>query len=81
MSIKVTIHSVGVGTDLLTGKDSKDGLTVSFEDGTVKESFLSWVSFRQLLALKKTQAKPEAKPDVKLPVAMPANGPAVTIPK
>jgi hypothetical protein len=79
MSLKVTIHSTGSGTDLLTGKDGKDGLTVSFEDGTVQESFLSWSSFRQLLALKNTQA--QAKPDVKPPMALAASGPVLAAPK
>ena len=79
MSLKVTIHSTGSGTDLLTGKDGKDGLTVSFDDGTVRESFLSWSSFRQLLALKKTQE--QAKPDLKPPIALTANGPAMAAPK
>ncbi len=49
--IKLTIHSTGTGTCLLTGKET-DGLTVSFEDGTIRESFLSWRGFRQLLGLK-----------------------------
>ena len=80
MSIKVTIHSVGTGTDLLTGRDSKEGLTVSFDDGTVRESFLSWTSFRQLLALKKTQ-KPDVKPDQKPPVASSATPPPLGIVK
>ena len=73
MSLKVMIHSTGSGTDLLTGKEGKDGLTVTFDDGTVRESFLSWASFRQLLALKNTQGK--AMPDPKPPVATPASGP------
>jgi hypothetical protein len=60
--MKVTVHGTGLGTDALTGKESVDGLTVTFEDGTVKESFLSWKSFRQLLALKTGQPKPAAKP-------------------
>lgn len=80
MSLKITIHSTGAGTDLLTGKDGKDGLTVTFDDGTVRESFLSWASFRQLLALKNNQAKPEAKLDPKpaLPMAPAANGPVLS---
>lgn len=71
MSLKVIIHSTGSGNDLLTGKEGKDGLTVTFDDGTVRESFLSWASFRQLLALKKNQTRPEVKPEPKpaLPVA------------
>lgn len=32
MSLKITIHSTA-GTDLLAGKDGKDGLTVTFDDG------------------------------------------------
>lgn len=62
MSIKVTIHSAGTGTCSLTGKEGADGLAVTFEDGTVKESFLSWKSFRQLLALKTSQGLPKPKP-------------------
>ena len=62
-AIKVTIHGTGLGTCTLTGKSDVDGLTVTFDDGTVKEAFLSWKSFRQLLSLKSNQAvKPEPKP-------------------
>jgi hypothetical protein len=59
--VKLTIHATGTGKCLLTGKE-KDGLTVTFDDGTVKESFLSWQGFRQLLGLK---AGKETKPDPK----------------
>ena len=69
-AIKVTIHSVGTGTCSLTGKEGSDGLTVSFEDATVSQQFLSWKSFRQLLAMKSGQA---AKPRP-VPGAAPANG-------
>ena len=55
MSIKVTIHSTGKGNCLLSEQPDRDGLTVSFDDGTVQESFLSWKAFRQLLALKAGQ--------------------------
>ena len=48
--------------------EDTDGLTVTFDDGTVKEAFLSWKSFRQLLALKTLQTKP-AKPLTAQPVA------------
>src|SRR5438874_525505 len=65
MSLKVMIHSTGTGTDLLTGREGKEGLTVTFDDNTVREAFLSWASFRQLLALKKNEAKPEGKPESK----------------
>jgi hypothetical protein len=67
MSIKLSIHGTGVGSCSLTGREG-DGLTVSFDDGTIRESFLSWKAFRQLLAMKATQAKP------KLPEAVPVNG-------
>ena len=72
---KVTIHGSGIGTCTLTGKADVDGLTVTFDDGTVKEAFLSWKSFRQLLSLKSAQAvKPEPKPAV---LASPNGPPAV----
>lgn len=51
MSVKLTIHSVGKGNCCLTGKEDCDGLSLSFEDGTVREAFLSWRGFRQLLGL------------------------------
>jgi hypothetical protein len=60
-AINVTIHSTGSGACSLTGRDG-DGLTVTFEDGTVRESFLSWRAFRQLLGMKAMQgAKPEPR--------------------
>ena len=71
--IKVTIHGAGTAPCSLTGKDA-DGLTVTFDDGTVKEVFLSWKSFRQLLALKSSQVK---RPEPKAPAAVPVNGPIV----
>ena len=61
MAVKTIIHSTGSGNCSLTGKEATDGLTVTFEDGTVKEAFLSWKAFRQLLGLKAGQAKPEKK--------------------
>jgi hypothetical protein len=62
MVFKITIHGTGMGPCALTGKES-DGLTVTFEDGTIKDAFLSWKAFRQLLNLKtgqenNTSAKP-----------------------
>lgn len=66
--IKLTIFGTGAGTCSLTGKDSVDGLTVTFEDGTVKDAFVSWKSFRQLLQLKSSQA---GKPGPKVPAAAP----------
>jgi hypothetical protein len=79
-AIKVTIHSTGVGMCALTQKEG-DGLAVSMDDGTVREQFLSWKAFRQLLAMKATQGvKPEAKPEPKpappLAAVLAGNGPA-----
>ena len=67
MALTVTIHSTGSGLCSLTGKDGTDGLTVTFEDGTVKESFLSWRGFRQLLALKAGGGRPASRPAPPLP--------------
>lgn len=67
-AITLTVHATGSGTCSLTGKEC-DGLTVSFEDGTVEERFLSWKAFRQLLGMKagqRTEQRPAA------PVAPPA---------
>ena len=62
MVFKITIHGTGMGPCALTGKES-DGLTVTFEDGTIKDTFLSWKAFRQLLNLKTGQANDSsAKP-------------------
>ena len=62
MIFKLTIHSTGIGSCALTGKEA-DGLTVTFEDGTIKDAFLSWKAFRQLLNLKTGQAnQTHAKP-------------------
>lgn len=62
MIFKITIHSTGIGSCALTGKEA-DGLTVTFEDGTIKDAFLSWKAFRQLLNLKTGQAnQTSAKP-------------------
>jgi hypothetical protein len=61
-AIKVTIGGTGTGVCSLTGKECSDGLTVSFEDGTVTEQFLSWRAFRQLLALKTSRGRKSAEP-------------------
>lgn len=68
--IKLTIHNTGIGTCSLTGKEG-DGLCVTFDDGTVKEAFLSWKAFRQLLGMKAGQAekKPEPRPAQAVPAA------------
>jgi hypothetical protein len=56
------------GTCSLTGKEG-DGLAITFDDGTVKNQFLSWKAFRQLLAMKMTTPKPESK----IPLALAAD--------
>ena len=72
-AIKVTIHSTGSGHCSLTGREESDGLVVTFDDGTVRESFLSWKAFRQLLGMKAAQGvKPEAK--VPVPALSGGNG-------
>lgn len=64
MIFKITIHSTGIGSCALTGKEA-DGLTVTFEDGTIKDAFLSWKAFRQLLNLKSGQVnQTNAKPSL-----------------
>ena len=68
--LNVTFHQAGSGLCSLTGKDG-DGVSISFEDGTVTNQFLSWKAFRQLLAMKISREKPEAK----IPLAMAVNGP------
>ena len=73
MSVKVEILKTGSGNCCLTGKEECDGLTVSFEDGTVKESHLSWKAFRQLLGMKAGQQKPESHPNPTSPVVPAGN--------
>ena len=58
--LSVTIHHAGSGLCSLTGKEG-DGIAITFDDGTVKNQFLSWKAFRQLLAMKLTTPKPEPK--------------------
>lgn len=62
--IKLTIHSTGTGTCSLSGKEGP-GLTVTFDDGTVSNSFLTWKGFQQLLGMKAGQKKPDAPPAAK----------------
>ena len=62
-ALKITIHSTGSGVCSLTGKNESDGLTVTFDDGTVQNAFLGWKGFRQLLSLKANkQTTNEPKP-------------------
>jgi hypothetical protein len=72
-ALKITIHSTGSGVCSLTGKDEADGITVTFEDGTVQQAFLSWKGFRQLLSLKaKRGTGAESKVAGKIPDVKPA---------
>ena len=64
-AIQVTIHGTGSAVCSLTEKEG-DGLTVSFDDGTVTQQFLSWKAFRQLLAMKTANGKKQP------PMAIPA---------
>lgn len=62
---KVTIHSMGTGLCALTNKEA-DGVTVTFDDQTVSQQFLSWKALKQLLALK--VPREPGKPVLALPV-------------
>src|SRR4051812_14013755 len=66
VTIKLTIHGTGTGPCALTGKEC-DGLTVTFDDGTVTNSFLSWKAFRQLLGMKAGQTPKAAAPVAAVP--------------
>lgn len=59
--IRVTIHEAGSGTCALSGREG-DGLTVTFEDGTVTEQHLSWKSFRQLVAMATARQSSKVSP-------------------
>jgi len=74
-AIKCSITSTGTGTCALSGKEG-DGLTVSFDDGTVANQFLSWKAFQQLLRMKvgAPAAKPEPKPTPVPAAALVGNG-------
>lgn len=75
-AIRMTIHSTGTGNCSLTGK-SGPGLSVTFDDGTVKESFLSWKGFQQLLSLKAGKnGDGERRPTAANPAAIPTVGTA-----
>ena len=69
---KVTIYSTGTGVCALTQREA-DGLTVTFEDGSPKEQFLSWKALRQLVGMRVPRlAKPLAGSQP--PVPTPVNG-------
>jgi hypothetical protein len=54
MGFNITIHAIGTGLCALTGREA-DGLTVTFDDASLQNTFLSWKSFKQLAALKFAQ--------------------------
>ena len=61
-AVKLTIHGIGTGQCSLSGKEG-EGITVSFDDGTIRESFLSTKAFMQLVRLKAgTSPKPVTQP-------------------
>ena len=79
MTIEVTIHSTGTGLCSLTTREG-DGLTVSFKDGTLTETFLSWKGFQQLLGMKTGKNGKKTPPSA--PPAPAANSaPAPAAPK
>lgn len=49
--VKLTVHSVGRGECVLSEKEA-EGMVITFEDGTVTESFLATKSLVQLLRMK-----------------------------
>ena len=71
MATKLTIHHTGSGKCSLTGKET-DGLTVTFDDGTLTEKFLGWKGFQQILAMKAGETKKPNPPVA--PAAPPVNG-------
>jgi hypothetical protein len=58
--LKIVVHHAGTGTCQLTKKEDVDGFVVTFEDGTVRDAFLSPRALIQLLNMK-TPVKPRAK--------------------
>ena len=76
-AVKLTIHGTGTGQCSLSGKEG-EGITVSFEDGTISNAFLSTKAFMQLVRLKAgttpkpvTQSAPPPQPLANGPVAAP----------
>lgn len=69
---KITIHGAGSAICSLSGKEA-DGLTVTFDDGTVTEQHLSWKSLRALVVMKTAQGMTKSAP--KPSPAQSGNGP------
>ena len=78
-SIKLSVVSMGTGTDALTGKSETEGITVAFEQDS--PCFCSWRSLKNLIAFRfaqteKGDGKPAAKPaSATIPTAIPATAP------
>jgi hypothetical protein len=70
MSIDLTIHGTGVGQWSLSGKEG-EGIVVTFKDGTLREGFLSYRAFQQLIKMKFAPAPkpPPAAPAQPAPTA------------
>ena len=68
-AIKLTIHSTGIGPCSLSGKEG-EGVTVTFDDGTLKEGFLTHKAFLQLVKMKLAQGVP-VKPAIPTAAAVP----------
>jgi hypothetical protein len=58
--IEFVVHNIGNGVSALSEKEG-DGVTVSFNDGTLNEAFLTTKDLFQLLKLKLAQKKPQAR--------------------
>ena len=72
-AVKLTVHGTGTGTCALSGRESADGLTVSFEGE--QPVFVSWRSLKQLLSFRAAQGgKAELRPVIAQPIG---NGPGM----
>ncbi len=61
--VKVLIHGItDNGACSLSGKDGVECINVTFDDGTVRESNLSFKAFQSLLRMKLTQKNGTTKP-------------------
>ena len=58
--IKIVVHAKGQGTCAYSGKEDAKGLVVTFEDGTLREEFVSERAFLNFIKMK-LQALERAK--------------------
>lgn len=61
--LNVTIHDVCDGMCALTGKQGP-GVRFTMQDGTIKDQFLSWKAFQQLMAMKVHREKGLPSPEM-----------------